>query len=148
MRIPTRAASSLVIAALLIAATTALTAAPAQAAAVEPVYFEMRTIENEPFVFKLTDPRKIEHARRILSGEEQQEVHVIGRIVKRPAPYNPRWSFHYDPNTIDFFAYAIEVCDATVSYVEDHLDEACGAFLPGCVFCPWTSRLVREVASA
>ncbi|MEV6153513.1 hypothetical protein AB0L53_24515 [Nonomuraea sp. NPDC052129] len=26
-----------------------------------------------------------------------------------------------------------------------HPDEACGAFLPGCFFCPWTSRLVREV---
>ena len=170
MRIPTRAASSLVIAALLIAATTALTAAPAQAAAARSclptslqtspvhhaasasraaaVYFEMQTIDRQPFVFQLTDPRKIEHARRILSGEEQHAIHVVGRIVKRPAPYNPRWSFHYDPNTIDFFSHAIEVCDATVSYVEEHLDEACGAFLPGCVFCPWTSRLVREITPA
>ena len=29
--------------------------------------------------------------------------------------------------------------------VEDHLDEACGAFLPGCHWCPWSSRLVDEV---
>ncbi|MBT2230077.1 calmodulin [Nonomuraea sp. NEAU-A123] len=108
----------------------------------------MRTIENAPFVFQLTDPTKIEHARRILRGEEKDEVHVVGRIVKRPAPYNPHWSFHYDPNSIDFFAMAIEVCDATVSYVEEHLDEACGAFLPGCIFCPWTSRLVREATPA
>ncbi|MEU7834428.1 MULTISPECIES: calmodulin [unclassified Nonomuraea] len=93
----------------------------------------------------LTDPAKIEHARRILSGEEQEELHVLGRIIKRPAPYNPYWSFHYDPDTISFFALAIEVCDATVTYTEEHLDEACGAFLPGCFFCPWTSRLVREV---
>ncbi|MEU4230591.1 hypothetical protein AB0F17_40395 [Nonomuraea sp. NPDC026600] len=83
MRIPTRAASSLAIAALLVSVTTALTAAPAQAAAtrsclpaslqtahatsasraaaVAPVYFEMRTIENAPFAFQLTDPAKIEH---------------------------------------------------------------------------------------
>ncbi|GAB2857045.1 hypothetical protein GCM10022221_65790 [Actinocorallia aurea] len=26
-----------------------------------------------------------------------------------------------------------------------HLDEACGAFLPGCHYCPWSSRLVDEV---
>ncbi|MEU7746009.1 calmodulin-binding protein [Nonomuraea sp. NPDC049158] len=163
MRIPSLAASTLALVALLAAGAPALTAAPAHAAAarscmpsslqaapvhaaVAPVYFEMQTAERAtPFVFQLTDPAKIEHARRILSGEEREEVHVLGRIIKRPAPYNPRWSFHYDPNTISFFAFAIEVCDATVSYTEDHLDEACGAFLPGCVFCPWTSKLVREI---
>ncbi|MFI7151685.1 calmodulin-binding protein [Nonomuraea sp. NPDC050022] len=163
MRIPSLAASALALAALLAAGAPTLTAAPAHAAAarscvpaslqaaptraaVAPVYFEMQTAERaRPFVFQLTDPAKIEHARRILSGEEQEEVHVLGRIVKRPATYNPHWSFHYDPNTISFFAVAIEVCDATVTYTEDHLDEACGAFLPGCVFCPWTSKLVREV---
>ncbi|WP_433227073.1 hypothetical protein [Microtetraspora malaysiensis] len=39
----------------------------------------------------------------------------------------------------------LRVCDATIPYVEDHLDEAGGAFLPGLVWCPWSSRLVREV---
>ena len=49
------------------------------------------------------------------------------------------------PNSISFFSQAIEVCDANMMYVEDHLDEACGAFLPGCHWCPWDSRLTREV---
>jgi hypothetical protein len=40
---------------------------------------------------------------------------------------------------------AIEACDATMTYVEDHLDEACGALRPGCISCPWDSRVVREV---
>ncbi|AUX42418.1 calmodulin [Sorangium cellulosum] len=101
---------------------------------------------RKEFIFEITDQAKIDKARNILSGNEPHEVHVMGRIVKRPVSYNPGWSFHLDPATISFFAVAIEVCDASVSYVEDHLDEACGAFLPGCHWCPWSSKLTREVA--
>ncbi|MDT0459339.1 calmodulin-binding protein [Streptomyces sp. DSM 41527] len=108
-------------------------------------YFVMTDVTREEFVIKLTDPRKIQHARDLLSGASRSEPHVIGRIEKRPAPYNWRWSFHLRPETIDFFDFAIEVCDATTPYVEEHLDEAGGPFLPGLVWCPWTSRLVREV---
>lgn len=77
--------------------------------------------------------------------DDRHHPHVVGRILKRPAPYNPRWSYHYNPDTVDFFDVSIEVCVATFPYVEEHLDEAGGAFLPGLVFCPWTSRLVREL---
>ncbi|MFF7229278.1 calmodulin-binding protein [Streptomyces sioyaensis] len=108
-------------------------------------YFVMTDITRAEFVIKLTDPRKIQHARELLSGATSSEPHVIGRIEKRPAPYNVRWSFHLRPETIDFFDFAIEVCDATTPYVEDHLDEAGGPFLPGLIWCPWSSSLVREV---
>ncbi|WP_438028543.1 BP74-related protein [Sorangium sp. So ce233] len=100
---------------------------------------------RKEFIFEITDPAKIEEARNILSGKQQSKVHVHGRIVKSRASYNPDWSFHLDPATINFFEVAIEVCDAGIPYVEDHLDEAGGAFLPGCHWCPWTSRLTREV---
>lgn len=136
-------------------AMLAITAAqPAQAtqsaerardAAVAPAYFEMTDITRSTFVVKLVEEREINHARGLVSGATTEQPHVVGRIMKRQAAYNPRWSFHYDPQTVQFFDYAIEICDATVPYVEDHLDEAGGAFLPGNVFCPWTSTLVREV---
>ncbi len=108
-------------------------------------YFAFKQEQNRDFIFELTDEAKIAHARRILSGEETSEVHVLGRIRKTPKPYNPGWSYHLDPGTISFFAVAIEVCDANMAYLEDHLDEACGAFLPGCVWCPWSSRLASEI---
>ena len=101
---------------------------------------------DKEFIFQLADEDKIAHARRIVSGEETDRVHVMGRIQKRPQPYNPDWDYHLDPNTITFFNMAIEVCDANMQYVEDHLDEACGAFLPGCFWCPWDSRVVREIS--
>lgn len=100
---------------------------------------------GKEFVIELIDEQKIAHAHRILSGEEKSRIHVHGRIVKKTASYNPGWTFHLDPTTIDFFELAIEVCDASMDYVQDHLDEACGAFLPGCHWCPWSSRLVRAL---
>ncbi|MFJ7147543.1 hypothetical protein ACIQVT_04965 [Streptomyces sp. NPDC100445] len=99
----------------------------------------------EEFVFKLTDDARIGEARRILRGEQTDKTHVMGRIRKQAAPYNPGWSYHLDPDTIQFFTMAIEVCDAGMRYTEDHLDEAGGAFLPGSHWCPWGSRLLREV---
>ncbi|PWI45188.1 calmodulin-binding protein [Streptomyces sp. ICBB 8177] len=122
-------------------------AAPRAAAAEEPTYFEMTDITGQPFVIKLTDSARIEEARRILRGEEPDRLHVLGRIIKRRESYNRRWSFVLDPDTVSFFEVAIEVCDATTPYVEDHLDEAGGPFLPGLYWCPWTSRLVRELPS-
>ncbi|MET8861949.1 calmodulin-binding protein [Nonomuraea sp. NPDC004580] len=132
------------LAALTVMATLCVVA-PAPAQAADPAYFVMTDITREEFVVQLTDPGKIQHARDLLSGATSDKPHVIGRIVKRSAPYNPRWSYNLNPDTVSFFDVAIEVCDATIPYVEDHLDEAGGAFLPGLVWCPWTSRLVREL---
>lgn len=112
----------------------------------EQAYFRFTDTDGQPrFVIRLTDADKIAHARRILSGEETDRIHIMGRIIKRPVPYNPGWNFHIDPDTVNFFHVAIEVCDASMRYVEDHLDEAGGAFLPGAMWCPWSSRLVDEV---
>jgi hypothetical protein len=85
-------------------------------------YFRFTDTNGQPrFAIQLRDEAKIAHARRILAGEETQRIHIHGRIIKRPVPYNPGWSFHLDPDTIDFFDVAIEVCDSSMQYLEDHL---------------------------
>ncbi|GLX99945.1 hypothetical protein [Actinoplanes sp. NBRC 101535] len=146
-----------VIAATALAATGGMLAVPAAAQAVntaptvaiqaaESALFEFTDTNGQNrFVIQLTDQAKIDHARRILSGEEKNRIHPHGRIIKRAVPYNPGWSYHLDPATIDFFEVAIEVCDASIVYTEDHLDEAGGPFLPGGHWCPWSSRLTREI---
>ncbi|NGN67876.1 calmodulin [Streptomyces sp. A7024] len=108
-------------------------------------YFAFMQREKQEFVFEVTNEARVAEARKIVSGEEKECVHVMGRIVPRKQPYNPAWEFHLDPETITFFTMAIEVCDANMQYVEDHLDEAGGAFLPGRFWCPWDSTVVREV---
>ena len=117
--------------------------APAYAAT--PARFVFQDVSSSEFVIELTDESKIQQARNILNGTQKDETHVLGRIIKRPAAYNPRWNFQFDPASITFFSMAIEVCDASIPYVEDHLDEAGGPFLPGLYWCPWSSRLVKEI---
>ena len=118
--------------------------APAYAATPARFAFETPPTSDQ-FVIELTDESKIQQARNILNGTEKDQTHVVGRIIKRPAPYNPKWSYQLDPASISFFSFAIGVCDANIGYVEDHLDEAGGAFLPGFYWCPWNSRLVKEI---
>jgi hypothetical protein len=92
----------------------------------------------ELFVFKLTNPTRIQEARDILRSGAQKIV--SGTIIKQPVYYNPQWSFHFDPKTIGFVDFAIELCDGGAQAIEDNLDAA----YP--LWCPWSGRLMREIA--
>lgn len=109
--------------------------------------FEQESPEKttNQFVFKLIDGATIAEARAILAGKTGNKRQVQGIITKRQVSYNPRWSYHLDPPTISFFEWAIEVCDANMTYVEEHLDEVGGSTLPGSHWCPWSSVLTEEV---
>lgn len=101
--------------------------------------------EVNEFVFMLRDDNKIAEARRILQDPDASKVHVQGKVIKARAPYNPRWAYHLDPETVSFFEMAIEVCDANITYLEEHLDELGGSTLPNLHWCPWSSYLRREL---
>jgi hypothetical protein len=119
---------------------------PHAPAATGEAYFRFGTPPlPETFIFKTTDPAVIQEAREMLSGARPHR-RVAGTIVKEPAPYNPPWSYHLDPASIVLFEAAIEVCDASIRDIEEHLDEVCGVFLPGCRWCPWRSLLLDEVS--
>ncbi|WP_443729019.1 BP74-related protein [Sphaerisporangium krabiense] len=36
-------------------------------------------------------------------------------MVPSPATYNPSWSYHYSPATVEFFDFTVEVRDTTTS---------------------------------
>ncbi len=99
---------------------------------------------NNDFVIKLTDPVKIQNARDQINNVVPK-LSITGLIIKSTVDYNPNYSYHYDPDTIDFFEEAAEVCDATFEYTEDNLADAGGAFLPGLRLCPWDSLLIEEI---
>jgi len=112
----------------------------------DTAYFQVGFPPEEwTFTILLTDTARIQEARDIVRGVQTDRVSVMGTIIKAPASYNPPWSYHLDPASIEFFDFAIEVCDAHPQYVEQHLQEACGAFLPGCVWCPYSSVVVAEM---
>ena len=107
-------------------------------------HFKLGDGQSPDFILKLTEPDKIARARRILEGIDPP-LHVTGIIVKESSCWNPNYSYHYDPSTVDFFENSMEVCDASFQYVEQNLAEAGGAFLPNLRFCPWSSYLVEEI---
>ena len=109
-------------------------------------YFKVAgTEEEDAFVIALTDPATIAEARAIVDGQQPTKVHVTGLVVAGEAAYNRPWHFYLDPSSISFFELSTEVCDAATSYVEAHLAEVGGAFLPGRRWCPWSSRVIAEV---
>ncbi|MFM7459167.1 MAG: calmodulin-binding protein [bacterium] len=117
-----------------------------------PVYFSFtdgkstkRADQLDAFIIKLDDPDKIRTARAILAGKEQATVHIMGKIISKKVSYNQDWSFYLAPHSISFFEYAMEVCDASISYTEEHLDEVGGSFLPNNIWCPWSSRVMKEL---
>jgi hypothetical protein len=110
----------------------------------EVAYFKFRDDWNDYFVFKLIDKEKIQKARNILSGK--QRGIPTGIITKGPAPYNPKWGFNYVPSSIDFTEYAMELCDASIHYIEENFEEFCKNFPEDkCRWCPWGARLVAEL---
>ncbi|MCP4691238.1 MAG: calmodulin [Desulfobacterales bacterium] len=109
-------------------------------------YFELDAPPApETFIFKLNDPEKIDAAKAILSGEEKDAVHVAGVVVKERASYNDSWSFHLDPDSIEFIGGAVDGCDSSIQGVEDNLDAVGNAFLPDNRWCSSSSRLIREI---
>jgi hypothetical protein len=101
--------------------------------------------EESKFVIKLVEMDKIVHARRILLGEEIQRIHISGKIIKQSVDYNPGWGFHLDPQSIDFFEITVEVCDASISFIEENLPEIGDSTLPNNNWCPWSSKIIKEL---
>jgi hypothetical protein len=95
----------------------------------------------DTFVFKLTNPAKIQQMRSLIG----QPKIVGGIIVTSPASYNAPWHYYLDPGTITTSDAAMEVCDASIRYVEEHLLEVGGAFLPGNRWCPWNAHIIEEI---
>ncbi|HEY4708522.1 MAG TPA: hypothetical protein VII64_13770 [Thermodesulfobacteriota bacterium] len=127
-------------------ALSALCLSPAASAEGPGAYFAVASqTDNESFVIMLTDPARIREARAIISGMQADRTHVSGRIIKERADYNGPWGFHLAPDSITFFQNNNESCDAAIKDVEGRLGEAGGAFLPGNKWCPWDSKVIKEI---
>lgn len=115
-----------------------LPAKPIQTNETTEAYFMFDCPEHpETFIFKLTDPAKIEQARAILNGKAGGMV--AGNIIRQPVYYNAPWSFYLDPKSISFPQMTVEVCDSSIKGVEDNLNAAYPTW------CPWCTRLVKEI---
>lgn len=92
----------------------------------------------------VTSPEACRTIREIASGKRKDMIPNGLIIDDHPAksPYDSRWSWHFQPDSIEMAEFTIEVCDATPTYVEEHRDE----WFQGegiARWCPWSAHLVK-----
>jgi len=108
-------------------------------------FFVLETQCRELFTVKVDDPSKIEHIRNILSGIEKERTLLVGTIVKSQADYNPDWSFHLDPASLQLVKGVEKASDATICGVEDQLHRVGRDFLPDNRMCDSSLRFLAEL---
>jgi hypothetical protein len=91
--------------------------------------------DGEIFRVLLRDSGLIARARA-LTGTHKI---VAGRVVAGDGGFNSPWSWHLDPNTVQFPDVTMEVCDACPGYVEANLGTWAGA-----MYCPWSAEILGE----
>ncbi len=90
---------------------------------------------DEEYRILLTDPADIDIARRLLAGEEAPSI-PNGLIVRGDPGVNIGYSWHIDPDSVEFADVTMELCDGVPSFVED-------GTLEGDRFCPWAARVIE-----
>jgi len=92
-------------------------------------------VGEEQYRIRLTDPADIAIARRLLAGDEAPRI-PNGLIVRGDdGGVNTGYSWHIDPDSVEFADMTTEVCDGLPSYVED-------GTLTGDRFCPWSAEVI------
>ena len=112
-------------------------AAPSAGAGAGDVIVTFRTDGDEEFRILLTDRANIRLARRLLAGEEEGLI-PNGRIVRgSDGGVNTGWSWHIDPESVEFTQICVEIYDGLPSYIEN------GTHTGGDRFCPWSAEVVE-----
>jgi hypothetical protein len=94
-------------------------------------------VGSEQFAVRVTDQTTFEHlSARMHSGTTGV---ILGRVAAGHGGFNGPWSWHLVPGTIQVADFAIELCDATPSYLEANPDEWIRTVKN---YCPWGAKVV------
>lgn len=107
---------------------------PTQPAATEGVIVTLRVADRETYRILLTDPTDIATARKLLAGQQAPSI-PNGVVVRGDPGVNTGYSWHIDPDTLEFVDMTMEVCDGTPSDVEQGI-------ITSQQFCPWSAKVV------
>ena len=114
-------------------------------AAVPPPLFATFTFaDNKPVRTFVTDPETVLILLDIAAGRRKDGIPNGMILDDRPgkSPYDPGWSWHFRPETVKMAEVTIEVCDATPTYIEEHMEE----WFRGekeARWCGWSARLIK-----
>jgi len=89
---------------------------------------------QEEYKIQLTDPADIAMARKLLAGEEALKI-PNGLIVHGDPGVNKGYSWHIDPESLEFADFTTEVCDGLPSDVEQGI-------LTSDYYCPWAAEVI------
>ena len=122
-----------------VAATPALPSVTPSPSAAQPSYpagsvIVTFDVKGEQYRILVVDPDNVAIAQKLLSGQEAPSI-PNGLIVRGDPSVNTGWSWHIDPQSLEFADVTTEVCDGKPSFVED-------GTLSGDRFCPWSARVI------
>jgi len=100
----------------------------------EGVVVTFRVADVEEYRIRLTDPADIEIARKLLAGEEAPRI-PNGRVVRGDPDVNTGYTWHIDPESVEFVDITMEVCDGLPSDVEKGI-------ITSDRYCPWSAEVI------
>jgi hypothetical protein len=100
----------------------------------EGVIVTFRVAGSQEYKIRLTDPADIEIARKLLAGEEAPRI-PNGVVVRGDPDVNAGYSWHIDPESVEFADLTTEVCDGLPSDVEQGL-------IASDRYCPWSAEVI------
>jgi hypothetical protein len=89
-------------------------------------------VVDESFTVWITDDAFIDEAQRLLDEGEQRVPSFT--TLERGTDCDSQWTWHVDPDDVEFADFTIELCDGLPSHIEDDLDywvDTVGSY------CPW-----------
>lgn len=98
------------------------------------VVVTFRVADSEQFKIRLTDPTDIEVARKLFAGSEAPRI-PNGIVIRGSSDINAGYSWHIDPDTVEFADVTTEVCDGLPSDVEKGL-------ITSDRYCPWSAEVI------
>ena len=89
---------------------------------------------SEQYKIEITDPANLEIARNLLAGNEDPKI-PNGIVIRDDPSVNEGYSWHIDPDSLEFADMTTEVCDGLPSDVENEI-------ITSDYYCPWAAEVV------
>ena len=94
----------------------------------------VRVADAEEYRIRLVDLDDIAIAQKLLAGESAPSI-PNGRVVRGEPDVNVGYSWHIDPDSVEFADTTTEICDGRPSDVEKRV-------ISSDRYCPWSAKLV------
>ncbi len=100
----------------------------------EGVIVTFEVAGSEQYKIQVTDPDNITIAQNLLAGNEGPKI-PNGIVVRGDAGVNDGYSWHIDPDSLEFADMTTEVCDGLPSDVENGI-------ITSEYYCPWAAEVI------